>query len=40
MLTYRGEERGKEKGRDYPTGRNERQKRKEVEWEDGRTGLF
>lgn len=33
-------EKGGKKERDYPTGRNERQKRKEVEWEDGRTGLF
>lgn len=26
--------------RDYPAGRNERQRRREMEWEDGRTGLF
>lgn len=35
----RGGVRG-EKERDYPAGGNGRQKTKEVEWEDGRTGLF
>lgn len=31
---------GGEKESDYPAGGNGRQKTKEVEWEDGRTGLF
>lgn len=31
-------DRKREGARDYPTGRNGRQKRKEVEWEDKRTG--
>lgn len=31
-------ERAKERERDHPTGRNGRQKQKEVEWEDERTG--
>lgn len=33
-------ERKKARERDYPTGGNGRQKRKEVEWEDKRTGLI